>query len=296
MEEKEKKVSLAEIWEEARLRALPQLIKEIRIEKGEIEIENIEKALKSAEETEKRLKSLKKKIHGLEIYEKEAAELCEKLVDAFIRGFRVTIYLNNILVSINVPSLAPVAKVRALEWKIYEMLRKGEPAPPGAGLELIKDIKLIDEIREAIKKEMCQSCRDPLCQRYKRGGYLQIPITAVYDRSNGERITVLRGHLEGWPLIQRTLKKIEYWDPDYYGVHSYMKVKCHPALAKRLERGTCPAREAVGPSQTFEDEEFSDPTAPDHFPGDIIGIPGEGAWKKITHSPSFGWEGEELDE
>ncbi|MCS7119583.1 MAG: hypothetical protein NZ894_06015, partial [Archaeoglobaceae archaeon] len=112
----ERKVPFVHIWEEAYTKALALSMGEAMREfRGEI-LEILKKAeetlLKSARETEKKLKSIRKMLGDLvgEVPEERCGEIIEALVDAFIEGQKINVTVSAIPVSVEIPSLAPVAK------------------------------------------------------------------------------------------------------------------------------------------------------------------------------------------
>ncbi|MEM2191557.1 MAG: hypothetical protein QW540_09050 [Archaeoglobaceae archaeon] len=276
-----------ELWSEAYSKAM-------KIAKPKIEYRKLKDVFEEASMVEEKLKNIKKMLKSI------GGQInVEELVSALANGGFVTVRGPNIETRIEVPSLGILKTKQIVEIKISEKIRRALQVNPNIAVRLYNKYRRIvpaeykgtvDYIMEIAKiRGYCTSQRCELQCHYdprKR----EFPFPPPCERRIVQKTVVFTPSgvktLVGWHSVSK-LKAL--FGPDIWA--EWTQEIAPPSECPYEHRTKIPYIQ-IGQIET---EDYTDRT-PDHFPEDIIAVPGEdGSWKKVVHSPNHGWGSDELE-
>lgn len=284
----EKELVLAgfgELWSEAYSKAMK--IAKPKIEYGK----SIKDVFEEASMVEEKLKNIKKILSiGGQID-------VEELVSALANGGFITIRGPNIETKVEVPSLGILKTKQIVEIKISEKIRRALQVNPNIAVRLYNKYRRIvpaeykgtvDYIMEIAKiRGYCTSQRCELQCHYdpRKREFLFPP---PCERRIAQKTVVFTPKGVRTLMEWHSVAKLRQW----FGPEIWAEWK-----EEEVPPRDCPHEHSAKISPYIDlppETDLLDPKAPDHFPEDIIAVPGEdGSWRRLVHSPGHGLESDE---
>jgi len=246
--------------------------------------------------TKQDLEGIRKRLRSL-LQEKGSFIYQEELQKALQNGGKVTVHSGTGLsISITVPSVAPIKGLLKYEQKMALYVKKalllGEPQ---------KAEKLLKKLQKSVP-EGYEALWDLVAEAAKIRGHLVATRCSRECGYNPKK----REFLFPPPCMEKVVQKTVVFTPSgvktMAGWHSVSKLKSlfGPDIWAEWVESTeepkeCPHthRTEISPYLPFSEPD-ANPRTPDHFPEDIIAVPGEdGSWRRLVHSPGHGLESDE---
>lgn len=218
----------------------------------------------------------------------------EELIYALANGGFVTVRGPNIETKVEVPSLGILKTKQIVEIKISEKIRRALQVNPNIAVRLYNKYRRIvpaeykgtvDYIMEIARiRWHCTSQRCEIQCHYDKKKR-EFPFPPPCEHRVVQKTVVFTPSgvktMAGWHSVSK-LKSL--FGPDIWA--EWVELEEMPQKCPYEHRQPC-----LPDIPEIPDD---DPRAPDHFPGDIVAIPGEdGSWKKVVHSPGHGLESDE---
>lgn len=275
-----------ELWEEAYSKAM-KIAKPKKPENGN----SIKDVFEEASIVEEKLKNIKKMLKSI------CGQInIDELVSALVRGGFVTVRGPNIETKIEIPPLGILKTRQIVDIKIAEKIRKALQANPTVAVKLYESYRRV--------AENYKGTVDYIMEIARIRGYCtsqRCELQCHYDPKKREFPFPP-------PCIEKVVQKTVVFTPfgvrTLVGWHSVAKLRQRfgPEIwaewkEEEVPPGDCPHEHSAKISPYIDlppETDLLDPRAPDHFPEDIVAIPGEdGSWKKVVHSPNHGWGSDE---